>query len=488
MSRQKNLKRNLLICLLAGSAVMYTLPLHAATSVVANNALPTGGQFFNGKEFVAGSVIDNNKQQFTGIDGNVIGSIAKPNDLTMNVHQANQNAVIKWGSFDVGGSATVNFTSNASNFNTLNYVNSGSTSQIYGTINGLGGNIYVVNTAGVQIGPSAQINVGSLHVSNKNLDNVDWEAINNVNPDINRIMGQGATGDAALMSLGNINANKVTFEGNGRIVIDSERITNDANNATFRVNTNDAGNVVIGYDAYNAGENKCTYAGKDKEFNNVYVNGSASNVKGYMWVEDVEQLQAIGENAETLTGNYALRNSIDATSTAQGTGFNPIGLDDNGKVVVHDGNKYGFTGKFDGIDYNIFGLNINRPGETNVGLFGVAHDANINNVTLVGGSITGGSVVGSVVGAALGNTHITNATNSASVTGKADVGGIVGYSGDEVDNTENGNIDDIKSESHFTNLVNTGTVHSKGESDGNGGIVSNAGGLIGYRRRFRQRL
>ena len=111
-------------------------------------------------------------------------------------------------------------------------------------------------------------------------------------------------------------------------------------------------------------------------------------------------------------------------------------------------------------------------------MFGVAHNANINNVTLVGGSITGGSVVGSVVGAALGNTYITNAANSASVTGNTDVGGIVGYSGNKLgDGTV---VDDDKEGAHFTNLVNTGTVHSKGESDGNGGIVSNAGGLIGY--------
>lgn len=48
MSRQKNLKRNLLICLLAGSAVMYTLPLHAATSVVANNALPNFDKVMSG--------------------------------------------------------------------------------------------------------------------------------------------------------------------------------------------------------------------------------------------------------------------------------------------------------------------------------------------------------------------------------------------------------------------------------------------------------
>lgn len=499
MNSKKNLKRNLLICLLAGSAVMYTLPLHAATSVVANNALPQGGQFFNGKEFVAGSVIDNNKQQFTGIDGNVIGSIAKPNDLTMNVHQANQNAVIKWGSFDVGGSATVNFTSNASNFNTLNYVNSGSASQIYGTINGLGGNIYVVNTAGVQIGPSAQINVGSLYVSNKNLDNVNWEAINNVNPDINSIMGQGATGDAALMSLGNINANKVTFEGDGRIVIDSERIKNadgnkklDYQNINIKTADDNTGNVIIGYEAYDETNKTYKDANADGKGNEIAtVNGNAyTKADGYMWVEDVEQLQAINTN---LGGNYALRNSIDATSTSgwgdsehdtKNEGFLSIGIGDTGKVTETDINnetKYGFYGNFDGIDYNIFGLTINREDTNNVGLFGVTHDANISNVTLVGGSITGQNVVGSVVGAALGSTHITNATNSASVTGTTDVGGIVGASRNErISDGDNGTIS-VDTNAVFTDLVNTGTIKGTDFKDNvTDTSISNTGGLIGY--------
>lgn len=175
MSRQKNLKRNLLICLLAGSAVMYTLPLHAATSVVANNALPQNGQFFNGNNFIQGTA----NEKGNGFDFAGIGSITKPNDLTMNVHQNNQNAVIKWDSFDVGGNATVNFKGPQveGGYNTLNYVNAGgSMSQIYGTINANNnGNIFIVNPAGVQIGNSAQINVGSLYVSNKNLDNVNWK-------------------------------------------------------------------------------------------------------------------------------------------------------------------------------------------------------------------------------------------------------------------------------------------------------------------------
>lgn len=489
MNSKKNLKRNLLICLLAGSAVMYTLPLHAATSVIGNGTLPSGGQFFDGNKFTQGTVIENG-HNFEGI-----GSITKPNDLTMNVHQNNQNAVIKWDSFNVGGSATVNFTSDAAKFNTLNYVNSGAASQIYGTINAVGGNIFVVNPAGVQIGNSAQINVGSLHVSNKNLDNINWEEINNKNPNINDIMSQGTTGNAALMSLGNINATKVTFEGDGRIVIDSERITNDANNATFRVNTNDAGNVLIGYDAYEEtfnGTQANSYKGKDKIFSNVYENGSdtATDVKGYMWVEDVEQLQAMDTN---LGGNYALRNSIDATGTSgwsdseqdvKNEGFKSIGVGADGKVMqttVAGETKYGFYGNFDGIDYNIFGLTINREDTNNVGLFGVTHDANISNVTLVGGSITGQSVVGSVVGAALGNTHITNATNSASVTGTTDVGGIVGASRNErIFDGDNGTIS-VDTNAVFTDLVNTGTIKGTDFKDNvTDTSISNTGGLIGY--------
>ena len=452
---------------------MYTLPLHAATSVVANNALP------NFDKVMSGALEQN--------------PVISNNGLTMDITQTTHNAVIKWNSFDVGGSATVNFWG-PDNHNTLNYVNSANMSQIYGNINANNnGNIFIVNPAGVQIGNSAQINVGSLYVSNKTFSDDLLKSVNESTV-LNYFMQEGSTGDAALMSLGNINAGEVTFEGNGRIVIDSERLLNsdgNSKNTNFEVHTDDAGNVLIGYDAYvdtdKDGDGHIDgYKNQDRAFNqNVFVNGQnpEDNVKGYMWVEDVKQLQAINTN---LSGNYALRNSIDATSTANwnevnGTyaGFNPIGLDETtGKVIVNNNNEYGFTGNFDGLDYNIFGLTINRESEANVGLFGVAHNANINNVTLVGGSITGGSVVGSVIGAALGNTHITNATNSASVTGNTDVGGIVGYSGDEIDNVgDSDKREFVNTNAHFTNLINTGSVYSKGEQ---GTQASNAGGLIGY--------
>ena len=449
MNSKKNLKRNLLICLLAGSAVMYTLPLHAATSVIGNGTLPSGGEVMAGQIDIP--------------DWARPGGTNPAGNLEMNIIQNSHNGVIKWDSFDIGGSATVNFRG-PQDFNTLNYVNSGAASQIYGTINANNnGNIFIVNPAGVQIGNSAQINVGSLYVSNKNLDNINWEEINNKNPNINDIMSQGKTGNAALMSLGNINATKVTFEGDGRIVIDSERIKDKDGNAVnnnFEVHTNDAGNVIIGYEAYNnTGDGKGTYEKKDKTFNNIYLNDSttASGVKGYMWVEDVEQLQAINTN---LNGNYALRNSIDATATSS--------WDDNDNDNINEGFKQigteiknAFTGKFDGLDYNIFGLTINRSTENDVGLFGVVNGATINNVTLVGGSITGNYRVGGIVGNAIGeNTVISNAINSASVTGNSQVGGIVGIiTGNSVN------------KSKVNNVINTGTI--------NGNAGNDVGGLIG---------
>lgn len=443
MKYRNDLKKRILAGLLAGAALCLAAPAaQAAGSPVSNGTLPDGGKFVAGQ-----------------------GTIGDPVNGKMDIHQNTQNAVITWDKgFNIGANATVNFTAEGAykdNFNTLNYDKSGSLSQIYGTINAQGGNIYIVNPNGVEIGNSAQINTGSLYVSNKNLDDKIYEGMD-IPQDMDAFVRSGQSTDAALMSLGNINATtKVTFEGS-RIVIDTERIKDEngdkklgADKITIR--TNDASNVVIGYDAYNEGENKGTFAGKNKDVTDlatVLVNGTEVGeglFNAYMWVEDIEQLQAINTN---LSGNYALRNSIDATATKDWTGtFNPLG------GTGQNGDDNPFTGKFDGLDYNIFNLNINRADENNVGLFGVVGSgAVINNVTLVGGSITGGANVGALAGSVQGGAHISNITNSASVTGTSNVGGIAGSS----DGSE------------FTGLINTGTIKAEKSTD-----ASNAGGLIG---------
>lgn len=449
MTYKTQLKKRVLAGLLAGTALWLGMPAAlAASGTVPNTQLPQGGSV------IAGSVT---------LPDFVTPGHSAGNNSSVTIVQNSQNAVIQWGGqvngvqvdggFNVGANATVNFEGPANGYNTLNYDASGNMSQIYGAINANNnGHIYIVNPAGVEISSSAQINVGSLYVSNKKMESEDFNNFHSYAAEDNFVLG-GTTTDAALMSLGNINATNVTFDG-GRIVIDTERLKTGDNKMTaanIHVRTTDAGQVVLGYDAYDA--DKKTYAGANNSTDALAtVNGTElKKANGYMWVEDIEQLQAVNTN---LSGQYALRNSIDATATkdwADG-GFKPIiGKDASGKTIA-------FTGKFDGLDYNIFNLNIDRD-TGNVGLFSmVGNGAVIRNVTLVGGSIKGQNNVGALAGQVQDGVQISNIMNSASVTGSSDVGGIIGSAG----------------KSDFKNLVNTGTVAGTAEDAAN-----NAGGLIG---------
>ena len=451
-----HLQRRVLLSVFMGMTLFYSAGVsYGASGVVPNNELPQGGQ----------SLWKNH----TGLNQNV-GSESKP---VMNIHQQGKNGVISWNSFNIGANGTVNFSSDTQGFNTLNYVNSGNASQLYGKLTGLGGNLYIVNPAGVQIGPSAQINVGSLHVAAKNLD---LDAVSKNPADVAGLVKGGTLTSAQLMSLGNISANKVTFEGNGRIVIDTEKLENlnREKNENFEVLTNDANQVVLGYDAY---DKEKGYEGAAKTFGQVSVSGSKTDVTGYMWVEDASQLQAIDTN---LSGKYALKNSIDAIGTKDldgGKGFKPLG------ASAEDG----FTGTFDSLDFHIFDLTINRSDMENVGLFSKTKGAILNNVTLVGGKITGENNVGTLVGMAK-DTIIKGAVNSAAVIGAANVGGLVG-TGTGVTLKDAVNMGDITGTDHAVgglagNLTN-GTIQGKSYNIGNVGGPDDTnqpydvGGLVG---------
>ena len=449
---KKRIKRQVLLTLFAGmTAFSGAITGYGASGVVPNNELPQGGL----------SLWKNH----TGLNQNV-GSESKP---VMNIHQQGKNGVISWNSFNIGANGTVNFSSDTQGFNTLNYVNSGNASQLYGKLTGLGGNLYLVNPAGVQIGPSAQINVGSLHVAAKNLDLGEVSK----NPtDVEGIVKGGTLTSAQLMSLGNISANKVTFEGNGRIVIDTEKLENlnREKNENFEVLTNDADHVVLGYDAY---DKEKGYKDAAKTFDQV----NGSKITGYMWVEDATQLQAIDTN---LSGKYALKNSIDAIGTKKwndGEGFKPLGAD----------KEDGFTGTFDALDFHIFDLTINRSDMENVGLFSKTKGATLNNVTLVGGKITGKNNVGTLVGMAK-DTIITGAVNSAAVVGSENVGGLVG-TGTGVTLKDAVNMGDITGTNHavggLVGNLTKGTIQGKSYNIGNVGGSDDTnqphdvGGLVG---------
>lgn len=436
------------------SSTLYTMPItHAAFN---NNTLPSGGSV------VAGQVVINDPDK-----ANII-------------NQTSSNAVIQWKDFSIGANATVNF-KGPENFNTLNYVNSGNLSQIYGTINADKGNIYIVNPAGVQIGNSAQINVGSLYVSNKNLD-TPLENIDKKNPDINSILGNGtASPNAELMSLGNINATNVTFDGN-RIVLDVDRVKNGqtqlgADNITIKTTQTDFDNknVVLGYTAYDG-----TYKGKNvsdvklAKLEGVGNKETLTKADGFMWVKDGEQLQAMNTN---LGGNYAFRNSIDLNATADNTvTFNSVG-----------DSKNAFTGNLDGLGNEVYGLHIDEKTD-NTGLFAKTDGATIRNFNLISGSIISDkNNAGAVVGNAT-NAVIENVKNTINVTGENNVGGIIG-TGTNV--TLNGvvNAGAIKGNSNVGGLAgNLSSSTLNGESYNLGDIKGldttttysyNIGGLVG---------
>lgn len=450
----------------------------AGNSVVANNMLPGNGNL------IAGT-----------IEGGFNGNWTQGNQ--MNLHQTTQNAIVTWDSFSIGANATVTIRGDHDNFNMLNYVTGSESSQIYGKLNSYvgdkqGGNIYLVNPNGVQIGNSAEINVGSLHIANKKIDNINtWSE----NTDIaNELKKNKAMTNAELMSLGYINANKLVFEGE-RVVIDMDRLsgldTTKADALTIvsqpydgkSFNDNRKYDIVLG-----SSTPKSEKAKKWGEYIEFADNVTGDRLQGtvqagnpdapnqsitefftYRWIKDGKELEKIGkETGWGMGDHYALRYSIDLTGSDQ----TPIGnTKDNA-----------FKGKFDGLDNSIFGLSIDNSDNSKgkaTGLFGFTDGAIMGNVTLIAGndgvSIQGGATdTGAFIGHAV-NTTVKGVNSTLKVSGKNNVGGIIGYAEGNRKLTYNfvdaaGSVQPDSRSNELSNLTNTGNVRG----------VSNVGGLVGY--------
>ena len=453
MKRSKRINHLIRLTCLAGALFCYNAAGYA--EVMSNTALPTGGALVAGNASGFTGPVSGNIMNITGID----------------------NAVIRWKSFDIGSIATVNF-SGKEGFNVLNYVASGGNmSQIHGTLNAKGGNVYLVNPAGVFIGKSAQIDVSSLYVSNKKITALEnWQEgsakLTQTPSDL--IKGSVSASAAELMSLGHINATKVTFEGD-RIVLDTEYVTNGTDTPIGAENINiiapKKDDVVLGYKAYKGSGADKGYKQTDAEKNTALANfktasdqnyTSLTKADGYMWIEDVEQLQAMNTN---LTGNYALRNGIDATNTKENP-FNPI--------ASFKGKLDGLAGRVEGVDFGIFDLHVgdSKALSDNVGLFGTTDSATLKNLLFVSGSAVGNNNVGMLVGSATNNTKIENITTSADVSGMDNVGGVAG-------SMTGGSITGLSADDL---LLNTGAVTGHKNVGGivgslNGGTLANARNL-----------
>ncbi len=209
-----------------------------------------------------------------------------------------------------------------------------------------------------------------------------------------------------------------------------------------------------------------------------FTSGSGTPDDPYM-IYDVDDLQNMNNG---LSAHYALANDIDASETSDwndGDGWEPVGTGPVGESENH------FTGSFDGQNYTITGLYIDRDGTEYVGLFGlVGEGGEVRNVGVVHADVSGYNYVGVLVGRNEGTVYKSYATGT--VSGNSLVGGLVGR------NTWGGMVSD----SYATGDV-SGTGFNAGGLVGSndwGGTVENSyatgtltgvsgvGGLVGWNR------
>jgi hypothetical protein len=182
-------------------------------------------------------------------------------------------------------------------------------------------------------------------------------------------------------------------------------------------------------------------------------------------VQTVEQLQCMGRNP---TADYTLRSDIDASATEDwydGAGFEPVGT---------------FRGTFDGNGHTVRGLTIDRPEESEVGLFSsVSSDGVIENVELERVDVTGNEVVGGLVGGTRG--EVRNSSVSGTVAGEKNVGGLVGFNVGGVVTRTLSTADVTANRRNGGGLVgrNTGEV-SLSYADANVRGNTALGGVVGY--------
>lgn len=134
--------------------------------------------------------------------------------------------------------------------------------------------------------------------------------------------------------------------------------------------------------------------------------GTGTELDPYL-VATAEDLNSVRNN---LTAHYK---QVDNINLCKYSNWIPIGDWDNK-----------FVGSYDGGNFNIINLNINKPTESMLGLFGYAEGATILNCN-ISGNIIGNNDVGMLVGQARNNTTITKCSTKGSVEGVSYIGGFI---------------------------------------------------------------
>lgn len=281
--------------------------------------------------------------------------------------------------------------------------------------------------------------------------------------------------DSERHGIGEDNSTDSSVEGKSTAEMQSEDFKNTLNNNAYKYNNTDPAPGIAacswewtnGYPTldFDGVPVKTKFSGGDGTESAPYKISSRA---------DLDELSADVNGGTNYTGNYFVM-----TKDVE------LGGDSNEFTAI--GSKEDFSGTFDGAGHTVSGLYINQPSKNYLGLFSSIKEATIKNLS-VSGEVTGKQNVGGIVGYNSLSTVI-NCHSSVKVTGDDLVGGVAGhlYSGTITNCYSSGEV--IGSDETSSDLDNSpqiggvvgksyGTVtncYSNGELSGTG----DKGGVVG---------
>lgn len=242
--------------------------------------------------------------------------------------------------------------------------------------------------------------------------------------------------------------NDITWSSANQLLLAAQ--DNIVLNANLKATGKNAGVALIEGGDYQLAKGKSiTLSGQGARFSN--------NGQSYTVIQNLSQLQAMEND---LAGNYVLGNTIDASATAQGVGFRPIGGD------FTDGQPNDFSGVFSGLGQTINQLTITQ-GRANydygtlyryTGLFSTS-TGEIRNVGLISPTMSPGGIIKGIIE---GSTSLDDYERLGREQARDIVGTLVGLQ-------NGGSIHDVYAENINVN-----------NSVGNASRNTKTGGLIGY--------
>ncbi|MBO6292440.1 MAG: filamentous hemagglutinin N-terminal domain-containing protein [Selenomonas sp.] len=343
-------------------------------------------------------------------------------DVTPGTHttitSVNENNIINWRDFSIAQNESVTFDNGNKTNNYLNVVTGNGTSYVDGVMQG-GKDVYLVNPNGVIMGEHAQIDVGSLYVSTRDLSDY-LDDVSKGNESWNGTPSEVLSPSdvkSEVVNMGNIQATSVYVEGTNIRFLDTADVKNSdgsdlLTNVTL-VTKNNAGYVHVGYELANnnpdeSGKLNLSGPGRPATTLGYKINGktyktaindyTGKNSYDFARIENVGQLTGMESNKAI---NYMLTEDIpDASSLTA-----PIGTEGDP-----------FTGNFDGNYHTISGLNITAD---YAGLFGYVKGENgqnsIRNVGIIDPKITanvyGGALAGVTYNTKIENVYVKNTSN-----------------------------------------------------------------------------